>query len=243
MRNEIITRLRNLNRDFYDEFAAHFADSRGRTEPGLERILRHITPGDRVLDLGCGHGRIAALLPPDCTYVGLDFSAEILALADPEVADGVETRFARVDLMDPDWVETHQGPFDWIIARAVFHHLPGYATRARVLRQATSHLTSGGRIVLANWQFLAAKRLHRRIQDWSELGLSADDVEPGDYLLDWRRGGRGFRYVHLVDKAETRRLAQDAGLAIEEMYRADGRENNLTLYAVLKKTVMLSGSP
>lgn len=233
MQEETMIYLRNLNRDFYDTFAEHFADSRGRTEPGLERILRRITPGDRVLDLGCGHGRVAALLPQNCSYVGLDFSAEILALADPEVADGVETRFAVVDFMNPSWVDHIRGPFDWIIARAVFHHLPGYTTRLRVLRQAASRLAREGRIVLANWQFLSAKRLHRRIQEWSEIGLSEEDVELGDYLLDWRRGGRGFRYVHLVDEDETRRLAEDAELVIEEMYRADGRENNLTLYAVL----------
>jgi len=232
-----MTYLRNLNREFYDDFAEHFADSRGRTEPGLERILHRIAPGDHVLVLGCAHGRVAALLPQDCNYVGLDFSAEILSLADPEVADSVETRFAVADFMDPSWVDRVRAPFDWIIARAVFHHLPGYLTRLRVLRQATSLLAREGRIVLANWQFLSAKRLHRRIQEWSEIGLSEDDVEPGDYLLDWRRGGRGFRYVHLVDEAETQQLAEDANLAIEEMYRADGRENNLTLYAVLKKRV------
>jgi SAM-dependent methyltransferase len=235
MRKETMTYLRNLNRDFYDDFAEHFASSRGRTEPGLERILHRIAPGHRVLDLGCANGRVAALLPQKCTYVGLDFSAEILALADPEVADGVETHFAVADFMAPGWVDVIQGPFDWIIARAVFHHLPGYVTRLRVLRQAASLLASGGRLVLANWQFLSAKRLHRRIQDWDEIGLSENDVEPGDYLLDWQRGGRGFRYVHLVDDAETQRLAEDAGLAIEELYRADGRENNLTLYALLKK--------
>ena len=235
MQDDIIKRLRDLNREFYDEFAEHFADSRGRSEPGLERILRQIEPGNRVLDLGCGHGRVAALLPHDCTYIGVDFSVEILALADPEVTDGVETHFAALDLMDPTWVDHVPDPFDWIIARAIFHHIPGYATRARVLRQAASLLAKDGRIALANWQFLSAKRLHRRIQDWGEIGLSEEDVEPGDYLLDWRRGGRGFRYVHLVDEAETEWLAEDAGLTIEKLYRADGRENNLTLYAVLKE--------
>ncbi|MGC9400374.1 MAG: class I SAM-dependent methyltransferase [Anaerolineae bacterium] len=235
MRKETISYLRNLNRAFYGDFAAYFADSRGRTEPGLERALLRVTPGARVLDLGCGHGRVAALLPPACSYTGLDFSAEILALADPDVAHGVKTRFAVVDLMEPGWVGHVRGTFEWIIARAIFHHIPGYTTRLRVLRQAASCLTREGRLVLANWQFLAAERLQRRIQNWSEVGLSEDDVEPGDYLLDWRRGGRGFRYVHLLDEDETRRLAGDAGLGIEEMYRADGRENNLTLYAILKQ--------
>jgi hypothetical protein len=28
------------------------------------------------------------------------------------------------------------------------------------------------------------------------VGLSANDVDPGDYLLDWRSGGEGLRYIH-----------------------------------------------
>ena len=227
--------LRDLNQKFYATFAGEFANSRGRTEPGFERVLAQVAPGSQVLDLGCGHGRVAFLLPAGCSYTGVDFSTEMLAQVK---AGGQERdmRFVAADLLSEDWPADVGGPYNWITIRAVFQHIPGYAARTRILRQATTLLAPGGRIVLANWQFLAAKRLHRRIQAWSEVGLSETEVENGDYLLDWQRGGRGWRYVHLVDEVETKRLAADAGLTIREMFRADGRENNLTLYAVLSRS-------
>ncbi|MCD4738092.1 MAG: class I SAM-dependent methyltransferase [Anaerolineae bacterium] len=237
--------LRDLNQKFYDTFAGEFASSRGRTEPGFERLLAQVKPGSRVLALGCGHGRVAFLLPAGCSYTGVDFSTKMLAQVK---ASGQERdmRFVVADLSSESWPADVGGQYDWITIRAVFQHIPGYTARTRILRQATTLLAPGGRIVLANWQFLAAKRLHRRIQAWSEVGLSETEVENGDYLLDWQRGGRGLRYVHLVGEAETKRLAAGADLTITEMFRADGRENNLTLYAVLswsKKRVSAAKTP
>ena len=237
MENTTLERLNALNRDFYDTFARAFADSRGPTEPGLARVLEGIAPGDRVLDLGCGNGRLALLLPAGCTYTGADFSAEMLAVARAHVAaEGRAAHFIHVDLMQPDWPAAFPQRYDGIIMRAVLHHLPGMAHRQRVLSQAATLLQPGGALIIANWQFMAVARLRERVQPWAEIGLTTADVEPGDYLLDWRREGRGLRYVHLVDEAETHALAQAAGLTVAALFRADGREGNLTLYAVLRRT-------
>jgi SAM-dependent methyltransferase len=235
MRDEVARRLATLNREFYDAFADAFAGSRGRTEPGLERALARVEPGSRVLDVGCGHGRVATLLPSGTHYVGLDFSPEMLALAEEKAAGrpSVHSDFVAADLLDPHWERRIDGTFDWIVFRAVLHHVPGYANRLRILRQAARLLAPGGHILLANWQFLRLERLRRRLQPWEEAGLLEADVEAGDYLLDWRRQGRGLRYVHLVDEVETLRLAQEADLKVEALFSADGRNDDLTLYAIL----------
>jgi tRNA (uracil-5-)-methyltransferase TRM9 len=115
----------------------------------------------------------------------------------------------------------------------VLHHIPGFASRRRVVERATRVLAPDGRLVLANWQFLQVERLQRRLLPWSTLDLTQDEVEPGDYLLDWQRQGRGLRYVHLVDEEELRTLAREVGLKIVSLFRADGHTNDLTLYAVL----------
>ena len=236
MQDEIIQLLGNLNQEFYDTFAGAFANSRGVTEPGLERVLAQVRPGARVLDLGCGHGRVGLLLPPGCAYVGLDFSGEMLALARERAETAGSTAcFCEADLLSAEWPALAGGPYDWIILRAVLHHIPGYRTRLDIVRRAAALLAPGGRIMLANWQFLSVERLRQRLHPWSEIDLSPEDVESGDYLMDWRREGYGFRYVHLLDEAETRRLASAAGLRLDDLFRADGRENNLTLYALLKK--------
>ncbi|MGC9357819.1 MAG: class I SAM-dependent methyltransferase [Anaerolineae bacterium] len=237
MRDDVIKQLRDLNRDFYDTFARVFARSRGATEPGLERILADVGAGDHMLDLGCGQGRIVLRLPESCTYVGVDFSAEMVALAREEArkAPQVETHFLVADLLAFPWPPTLGEDYDWIVLRAVLHHVPAFENRRQILEQAAARLAPEGRIVIANWQFLDLPRLRRRLLPWGEIGLSADEVEEDDYLLDWKREGYGLRYVHLVDRAETLRLAQAAGLEIEEIFRADGHNNDLTLYAVMRR--------
>jgi len=235
MRKEVINLLNNLNRAFYDELAETFAASRGPTEPGLERVFAQMEPGARVLDLGCGQGRVATLLPAGCKYVGMDFSTEMLAIAQRQPTC-IPTRFVAGDLLDPGWPALVPGRYNWIILRAVLHHIPGAENRQAIVRRAAGCLTSQGRLLLANWQFLEIERLRRRLLSWDVVGLQPDDVESGDYLLNWQREGYGIRYVHWIDEDETATLAACADLSIETLFRADGHHNNLTLYAVLRTT-------
>ena len=46
-------------------------------------------------------------------------------------------------------------------------------------------------------------------------------LEPGDYLLDWRRGTRALRYVHHYDPAELVADCRVAGLVIERQWTGD----------------------
>jgi SAM-dependent methyltransferase len=235
MSEETQQRLRELNRHLYDTFAGAFSDSRADSEPGFDRIVARMAPGERVLDLGCGQARLARLLPPGCSYAGVDFSAEMIREAREALAEHAtrNVRFVTADLVSDPWEAQTGGGFNWVVLRAVLHHIPGYASRREVLQRAAQVLAPGGRVVVANWQFLQVERLRRRLLPWSTLDLSPEEVEPGDYLLDWQRQGHGLRYVHLVDEEELQRLAQDVGLEIDTLFRADGHTNDLTLYAVL----------
>lgn len=239
MRAEVIDILNDLNRTFYDNLAEAFAASRGATEPGLERIIAQMQPGARVLDLGCGQGRVAAMLLPGCEYVGLDFSTEMLAIAQRATNAGHLAHPPRCvigNLLDPAWPALVPGRFDWVILRAVLQHIPGAEHRQAIVQQAADCLAPQGRLLLANWQFLEIERLRRRLLPWDTVGLSPDDVEPGDYLLNWQREGYGIRYVHWIDENETAALAACADLSMETLFRADGHRNNLTLYAVLRES-------
>ncbi len=236
MRSQTVEALKILNRAFYNTFADAFDASRLPTEPGLKRVLSKIAPGSQVLDLGCGQGRLAALLPRNCTYLGLDNSEAMLSLARSSAsrkAPEANARFVVLDLLDPRWPTRVAAHFDWIVMRAVLHHIPGYTNRMQLVQQSRALLSHRGHILVANWQFLEVPRLRRRILPWSEIGLKPIEVEPGDYLLDWKREGYGRRYVHLVTESETRALARDGNLTVVDIFRADGHTNDLTLYAIL----------
>ena len=232
-----VAKLLALNKAFYGRFANAFSASRGKAEPGLLRLLHSVKPGARVLDLGCGNARVAQLLPPGCSYTGIDFSPELLRSTAPP-PHLVSYRLLVADLVQDAWAKGLTARFDWIVIRAVLHHIPDYANRRAVLSQAISLSSPDGYLILANWQFDRLPRLLQRAVPWSAIGLSEDDVEDGDMLLDWRRDGYGIRYVHLVTRQETLRLAEESGATVVEMFQSDGRTGDLTLYALLRPRCM-----
>jgi 2-polyprenyl-3-methyl-5-hydroxy-6-metoxy-1,4-benzoquinol methylase len=254
-------RLTELNQRFYAEHAENFADARPRLAAGVRQVLAAVAPGARVLEIGCGDGKVGRALARAGVgaYVGVDASEAMLDRAarfttnDEGPVGGTEATvstsglrrvkrsfvFLPADLTAPAWPDVLPAePFDWVLAFAVFHHLPGYDRRARVLKTLAEHLAPTGRVALSNWQLTRSDRLKQRIVPWSAGGLSDGEVEPGDYLVSWeRKGTRGLRYVHLLDEAETQRMASQAGLRIVESFRADGVTGDLSDYAVMEHAV------
>jgi len=235
---EIVEQLLALNHQFYQTFALQFSATRQRLQPGVRRVLDGLPIPAKLLDLGCGNGELARDLARrgwQGTYVGLDFSAGLLAEAalDQPETPALDCRFAQADLADPNWaaaVADYQP--DLILAFAVLHHLPGSDLQRRLLVQVRRMLSPNGRFIFSTWQFLESPRLRARIQAWQEAGLAESDVEPGDYLLDWRQGGRGLRYVHAFGPAELARLAEQTGFVPLESFYSDGEGGRLGLYQV-----------
>jgi hypothetical protein len=95
-----------------------------------------------------------------------------------------------------------------------------------------NHLASNGKFILSNWQFLNSAKLWARIQPWERIGLTSADVDAGDYLLDWRRGGEGLRYVHQFKEEELAGLAHESGFEIVASFYSDGEGGKLGLYQV-----------
>ncbi len=227
-------KLIELNQLFYQTFALQFSQTRQRLQPGVRRILESLPDAASILDLGCGNGELARHLFQKGfggAYAGLDFSTRLLAEARAKVPFESRAIFLQADLSQPGWAEgMPYGPYDLILAFAVFHHLPGEALRRQVLSTAHGRLAARGRLIHSEWQFLNSPRLAARIQPWEMAGLSLEQVDAGDYLLDWRQGGSGLRYVHHFTLEELAGLAAEAGFTILDTFLSDGEGHNLSLY-------------
>jgi tRNA (uracil-5-)-methyltransferase TRM9 len=230
--SDTVNRLIELNRQFYQTFAAQFSSTRQRIQPGVRQIIKRLSPGASVLDLGCGNGELWRVLKEEAHlshYVGADFSAPLLEFAGTGVDAPV--LFIQADLSHPDWRDAIPGePFEYIFAFAVLHHLPSQTLRRQALQQVRQLLIPEGVFFHSEWQFLNSPRLKTRIQAWEKAGISPDQVEAGDYLLDWRHGGAGLRYVHHFTLEELEQLAQESGFQITETFFSDGEGGKLGLY-------------
>lgn len=238
MHAETAARLIDLNRQFYQTFALQFSATRQRLQPGVRRVLDSLPAKANLLDLGCGNGELAHELLRRAypgSYLGLDFSQELLEQASARLgADKpAEFQLKQADLTSPGWDE---GLADYqaevILAFAVLHHIPGAEARRELVRKIHQLLPPGGQFIFSVWQFLNSPRLAQRIQPWEAAGLPASDVDEGDYLLDWRQGGHGLRYVHHFDPPELAALAQETGFCIQQTFLSDGENGKLGMYQV-----------
>ncbi len=188
-----------------------------------------------MADLGCGDGNAARWLGThghSGRYLGLDFSPALLEIARAGVYP-FPAEFHSADFLSADWNAPLPGEnFEFLLTFAVLHHIPGEPGRVAFLAACRRLLRPQGTLFLSFWQFLRSEKLRARIVPWSEIGLRDSDVDEGDFLLDWRQGGRGLRYVHVVGREERLRLALLAGFAETECFESDGQGGNLADYAV-----------
>ena len=235
MKPDIAQRLIELNRKFYTDFGEPFSATRGRIQPGVRRVLDSLNGDETVLDLGCGNGELARTLARDGhrgAYLGLDFSLPLLADAET-VPEGFSAEFREADLTKLSAI-SDQLSANWslITSFATLHHIPSQGIRLEILKTVRELLSPDGRFIHSNWQFLNSSRLRDRVQEWSAAGLTESDVDENDYLLDWRSGGTGLRYVHHFSEDELDSLAEAAGFEIIKTFYSDGKEGNLAIYQV-----------
>ncbi len=233
MNATVTQRLLELNRRFYAEFGRDFSATRQRIQPGVRQMITRWQGHQRLLDLGCGNGELARTLARagfQGQYLGLDFSLPLLKEAGPQPGN-FPVEFRALDLTAPDWALPHAG-WSLVTCFATLHHIPSADLRRQIVQQVSRALAPGGVFIHSNWQFLNSEKLKARIQPWETVGLSAADVDEGDYLLDWRAGGSGLRYAHHFSEQELGRLAAETGFRVVESFFSDGENGRLGLYQV-----------
>ena len=229
--------LIEINREFYSRFGDSFSATRHRIQPGVRRLLGKLKGDESILDLGCGNGELARELAKRGhrgAYLGVDFSLPLLRDAELQ-PDGFSARFLEMDLTKLSALSGQlsvEGGWPVITAFAVLHHIPSRELRLEIMRVVNQLLQKDGLLLHSNWQFLNSEKLKTRIQDWEIVSLSVSQVDPADYLLDWRSGGRGLRYVHHFDERELEELAAASHFQIIDTFYSDGETGNLGLYQV-----------
>jgi tRNA (uracil-5-)-methyltransferase TRM9 len=237
MKQSTIDELNAINRRFYETTAVDFDQTRGKAWAGWAKLKDHLKAPLSVLDVGCGNGRfglfLAEELKGEIRYHGIDNNAQLLAFAKDAFAP-VENLHAKLEEADIVNQPLPEGEYDLVVLFGVIHHVPSAEKRKSFVADLAKCVKAGGLLCFASWRFYEFERFRERLTAWPEH-LKAE-VENHDFLLDWRRGENALRYCHYVDDAEEKALIEATGLQFLSQYRADGENNALNSYVVLKRS-------
>ena len=187
-------------------------------------IARHLAPGWRLLDVGCGAGREAiGFARAGLEVVGIDLAPAMIARARERArAADLAIKFAVAEPLT--WPAG--ALFDAIyFSPGIYSHIPGRERRVRTLARLRDLLAPGGLIVvgpvlapprplLSRSRLVdALRRIGRR------CGLSRL-AEPGDHYYRGHaleRAPLSYRYLHrFSDHAEAEAELADAGLVVTD---------------------------
>jgi ubiquinone/menaquinone biosynthesis C-methylase UbiE len=175
------------------------------------------SPGQRILDLGCGTGTLAIQLKerePGAEVVGLDADPEMLAQARAK-AERANVELQLAEGMS-DELPFEDGSFDRVVSTLFFHHLDPEPKR-RTAREVARVLRNGGELHVADWG------------QPSDPAMSIAFL--GIRLLD------GFENTADNVRGELPRIFEEAGLGqAEETNRLRTPLGTLALYRAQRKS-------
>jgi len=175
---------------------------------------RFMTPGERVLIVGCGGGRdLLPLLEQGYRAEGLEPVAVCAAMARERVASrGLAATVYTADIV----TAVLNGRYDVVIfSWLCYSYIPLRARRVAVLHKTREHLADGGRVLIP---YALAPPAPRRLP-WRLAQLTARlsraDWRPEDGDVFSPRLGTGtIHYEHQFQPAEIEAEAHAAGLSV-----------------------------
>jgi SAM-dependent methyltransferase len=219
MEEAVADKLRALVKRNYKVIAADFDATRKKEIwPEIRNWTEKIKTGDRILDAGCGNGRLLeALKDKNLDYLGIDGSEELIERARLNYP---KNRFLVGDLLDLKKIADTN--FDYIFCLAVLQHIPGEALRLKALEEMKNKLRTGGKIIISVWNLWnvggKGKKYRKQLfKNWFLKICGRNQLDSGDLIFPWKNS-RGEavseRYYHAFTGRELKRLAMKAGLIV-----------------------------
>ncbi|MFA6918668.1 MAG: class I SAM-dependent methyltransferase [Patescibacteria group bacterium] len=217
IKQDKVNKILRETHDIYNTIAGDFSVTRAKWWHILDELRGFVQDGDRVLDLGCGNGRLAELfLDKNVSYLGVDSSEELIKIAREKFANKKNIKFEVGDIIKLD--VTASQSFNLVFMLAVLHHIPTKELRLKILADIYKLLKPGGTLVMSNWNIFGIKKYRPMIVDY-KYKLSQGVWSFKDVFIPWKPiGAESRRYVHSFAKGEMKNLLQKAGFEIQEIY-------------------------
>ena len=205
----------NKTKEDYNLIAEDFSRTRSFVWEELKPLSQHTIPGDKVLDLGCGNGRLLQIFEgQNIEYLGVDNSEKLIEIAKEEHP---QHKFQVADALNLPFPDNS---FDKIYSIAVLHHIPSTEFRLQFLKEAKRVLKPGGFLIITAWNLWQRKTAWKLlIKNIILKILGKSKLDFRDIFYPWKDSSKKIisqRYFHLFTKKELKELFKKAGFEIKE---------------------------
>jgi len=216
MDREVIQSILNENRRGYNQIAEKFSQTRRFPWSEFKHFEPYVKPSFKILDVGCGSGRLYNFLAnKKITYQGLDSSKKLIKIASSTYPQ------ASFQIGDINALPFDNNSFDLVFCIATLHHIPGQELRNKAVSEMARALKPGGYLLMTNWNLLSGKM-------WPTLARFTLKKIIGSSQLDWMdiqkpwKDNYGVvetsRYLHAFIKSSLKKLLQKHGFAAINQY-------------------------
>lgn len=217
----------------YNLIALEYARTRAFLSEDIKELADYALSGEKILDSGCGNGRLFKVLKEkNVQYYGIDFSEKLIELAKKEFPEGNFQVGNALKLPFPDQF------FDKVYSISVLHHLPSRDFRIQYLKEAKRVLKPGGTLILRVWDFWKRKKGLVLLLKYTFLKLiRKSKLDFFDIFLPWRNPKGEIlveRYFHCFTKRELEKLVAQVDFKIKKSWRG-GKDPRTNIYLIAEK--------
>jgi len=180
----------------------------------IENLAQYVIPGEKILDLGCGNGRILEILEDkNIDYVGLDNSEKLIEIAKKNYP---QAKFLVGDALSLPFPNDF---FDKVFSIRVLPHIPSNEFQFQFLKEVSRVLKPGGLLILTAWYlygFTVKSNFLLMLENVFLKLIGKSKLDFGDALIPW--GKKAIRYYHYFTKRGLKKLAEESGLKVKKIW-------------------------
>jgi len=230
MEREYAEYLLKKTKEDYNLIAEDFSRTRYSAWPEFNLFNKYLNKGEKILDLGCGNGRLLDFLKDkNIIYTGVDNSEKLIEIAKIK---NPQANFLAADSLNLPFQDNY---FDKIFSIAVLHHIPSVYFRKCFMEEAKRVLRPGGILIIIVWNLWRKQDSQKKIIKFAILKiLRKTRLDFKDIFVPWQN--KIDRYIHCFTKRELNKLAKEVGFKMKEVGVFKRKETkNYNIYLVAEK--------
>lgn len=206
----------------YEKIAESFSQTRQNFWQDLSFIKEYIQENDKILDFGCGNGRLIELIKDKkVDYLGIDVCRKFIKIARQKYP---QHKF-KVIKLNADFGFKQERKFDSVFCIGVFHHFPKGKLRKAILQRLKANLKPGGLLIITVWDLKRPK--YKKYFLENNEGYVPFKNNQGDIIFN--------RYCYRWELSELNDFIATAGFKIIKAGHTKRNNQPANLYCIAQK--------